>query len=140
MTPEGIILHHSLTRDSRTVSWGAIRRHHIETMGWRDIGYHFGVEQVGDDYEILSGRFPDVVGAHTKGQNLWSLGVCFVGNYDIANPTPGMWKKGVALVRWLMYEFKIDVDHVFPHSDFAAKTCPGLRFGIPRFKEALMNP
>ena len=134
MTPKRIILHHSLTKDSETVSWGAIRRYHID-MGWVDIGYHYGIELLRDQYEILLGRMPDEVGAHTKGYNTGSIGICFVGNYDLIMPPKEMWNLALVLVRYLCRTYKIPHDLIYGHRNFSPKTCPGLLFNVDKFKK-----
>lgn len=139
MTPKRIILHHSLTADSGTVSWGAIRRYHVETNGWRDIGYHFGIEIVGDHYEVLLGRMFNEVGAHTEGQNHDSLGICFMGNFDLAAPAPELWKTGVKLVKSLMGVFGIPASEVHGHNEYSAKSCPGKMFDMKKFKTDLLR-
>jgi len=141
-TPTKIIVHHSLTKDSGTVSWGAIRRYHTtpkpQGMGMLDIGYHAGVELVETagikSYEILMGRMWDVQGAHTIGQNFCSLGICFVGNFDLAVPSGLALMTGAKVIRLWMYLFKIRKDSIFPHRDFAAKTCPGNLFDMNELK------
>ena len=57
MKVDKIIIHHSAGPDSKIQNWGQIRRYHIDHNGWRDIGYHYGIELVGYDYEILLGRW-----------------------------------------------------------------------------------
>ena len=125
MTPNKIIIHHSLTKDSETVSWGAIRKYHVETEGWRDIGYHFGIELIGDHYETLLGRRPDMEGAHTIGQNSQSLGICVVGNFDIDPLTDGIKNALHNLLAWLIPLYRIDNHAIYGHCEFAPKTCPG---------------
>ena len=163
MRPDTIILHHSLTADGRAVNWQAIRRYHTSyrcegvivpadtvedaraqgftvTPPWTDIGYHFGIERVNDDYEILLGRMPDQVGAHcvAGGMNRRSLGICFVGDFDIEPPSPAQWDLGLRLVRALMGICGIRLDRVFGHRDFdPGKSCPGMRFDVARFRREL---
>jgi len=133
-----IILHHSLTADSGTVSWGAIRRYHLETLGWKDIGYHFGIERVGGHYETLIGRMMTETGAHTSGHNAGSLGICLIGNFDNAPPAPEQWELTLRLVRSLMEVFDIAPDMVFGHRDFTSvKTCPGRMFDLAKFRREL---
>jgi len=114
MEPKRIILHHSLTRDSQTVSWDAIRRYHVFNNGWAAIGYHWGIELIGSTYETMIGRVSDRQGAHAYGQNGDSIGICFVGNYDLKSPTSEMLDQGLLLVRWLMRIYDIKKTDVYP--------------------------
>ena len=141
-TPRGIIIHHSLTKDTGTVSWLAIRRYHRLTKGWDDIGYHFGVEQVlgpgtGEhgtlEAACLIGRPPSLYGAHTLGRND-HLGLCVVGNFDLAQPPTAVWDAAVVLVAHLLWVFWLQPRDVTGHRDHANKSCPGTYFSMDLFK------
>ena len=135
---EYIILHHSLTKDSKTVSWSAIRRYHVHQLNWSAIGYHYGIELVNDHYEILVGRMMNIIGAHTYGYNDRSLGICFVGNFDIERPEDSMLMVGKNLVRSLLEVFNLEVSDVKGHRYFNTnKSCPGLKFPLEEFKKTL---
>ncbi len=136
MTPTHIALHHSLTPDSGTVSWDAIRRYH-KSKGWRDIGYHFGIEDIGGQYEILTGRMMTETGAHCIGLNQHSLGIVFVGDFDNHAPPDEQWKLGVRLVKSLITVFNIPVSSIIGHRDRADKTCPGRCFDMAKFRNEL---
>lgn len=137
MTPKRIIVHHSLTEDGDTVSWSAIRRYHMVEKGWIDIGYHAGCERVGKVYECLVGRPWDEIGAHTTGQNINTLGFCFVGNFDNGQPPWEQLTVGAKVISAWMRLFKIPVEAIYPHSHYAAKSCPGKRFPMDKLKAML---
>lgn len=137
MKYKNIIIHHSLTDDCDKLSWGAIRRIH-KSLGWRDIGYHFGIEKVRGGYEILKGRSLLEHGAHTKGRNKDSIGICCVGDFDKSKPNKDMIKRLVILVKELMETFHIKVDNVKAHRDYADyKSCPGNKFDMDIFRSLL---
>ena len=127
------MIHHSFTVDSNTVSWSAIRKYHM-SMGWADIGYHFGVEWAGMEYEALVGRSLDMPGAHCKegGMNNSAIGICVIGNYDLVAPNP--FAINVLIRRLLIplsrqWKISLDAAHILFHREYATyKTCPGSLF------------
>ena len=158
MIPDSIVLHHSATKDQKVRDWDAIKRFHTSwrfggeivneeqaqfliTQGrkveppWNDIGYHYGIEWVEFQYIICPGRRENVSGAHCSqgGMNLHSLGICFVGNFDLISPPTGQWLKGVELVASLCQKYSIPVSRIYGHRDFAPKTCPGKNFSLMTF-------
>ena len=122
-----IVIHHSLTEDGQTVEWNSIRQYH-KSKGWDDIGYHAGLELVGDRYEYQIGRPLDMQGAHTLGMNDKALGICVVGNFDLVAPNGKQLWLLSSLCRAFMSRFSIPIQNVNFHRDFADKSCPGRLF------------
>lgn len=69
-----IIVHHSASPLTTTLE--DIKRWHLE-RGFDDIGYHYVIESNG---LIRYGRPLPLMGAHAKGSNWDSIGVCLVGD------------------------------------------------------------
>jgi len=134
--PNYIVIHHSATKDSGTVSWGAIREYHKRAKGWSDIGYHFGIEWMGDRDEVLLGRMPDQPGAHCIGLNSNSIGICCVGNFDELDPPEEQWQLCLQVVRWLMGIYRIPTERVIGHREWAkdGRSCPGKRWDMGAFR------
>jgi len=77
-----LIIHCSYTPPSMDIGAAEIRQWHTSpdpndpSKPWRDIGYHWVIRRRGG---IEPGRREAVAGAHTRGQNATSIGVCLVG-------------------------------------------------------------
>ena len=140
MRPEHIIIHHSLTKDSETVSWNAIRRFHVHENNWDAIGYHSGLELINDRYEVIVGRMWNQYGAHCPQDNMntRSLGICFIGNFDQTTPPQPQWDLGVKFVKSLLNIYDIPVARVNGHNIYNhLKTCPGRKFDMAKFRAEL---
>jgi hypothetical protein len=137
MKPKEIIIHHSLTDDCDKLSWGSIRNYH-KALGWRDIGYHFGIEKVRGGYEVLKGRPLTTNGAHTKGKNKDTIGICCVGNFDKTKPPKDMINKLVILIKELMEIYHIKKSNIKAHKDYTDyKSCPGDKFDMDELRGLL---
>ena len=118
-----IILHCSATLPGQRVDVETITRWHKQ-RGFKTIGYHFFIDRSGT---IHAGRPLAEQGAHCKGQNAHSIGICYEG---------GLNKDGkpldtrTILQRIAMKELVAQLLGQFPdatvhgHREFANKACP----------------
>jgi len=137
MKPTHIILHHSLTKDSKTVSKQAIERYHVNTLKYKKGGYHFYIEDINGTIEVIVGRYLTEDGAHCKqqGMNQYSIGICIVGNFDLTSPSREIWLKTVDFTRSLCTSLTIPTMNIRAHRHFANyKTCPGDKWNMDKFR------
>lgn len=134
-----IILHHSLTKDSGTVSWGAIEDYHVQHNGWLDIGYQYGVEEIAGRAYALVGRAEHKRAAAVKEgtANEKGIHIMLTGNFDLAPPSEIL--LGCLMRRLLiplMSRWQIPPSKVLGHHDYAAyKTCPGTQFPLEQIRQ-----
>ena len=76
-----IVVHCSFTKPHMDIGASTIRRWHVEERGFNDIGYHYVITRIGNT-EL--GRPLEVSGAHAKGYNSNSVGICLVGGMNDA--------------------------------------------------------
>lgn len=119
-----IIVHCTATPEGREVTVSDINRWHQE-RGYDGIGYHFVVDLDGN---IHQGRVIERVGAHCKGHNAHSIGVCYVGGLASDGKTPKDTRTIAqraaleAVLRQLKGQFP--KAKIYGHRDFANKACP----------------
>lgn len=137
-----VVIHHSAGSNSNTNFTQVVRDiyiYHTEVNGWSDIGYNYLIAQNG---EIYTGRDPEggaqdnVRGAHFCGSNTGTMGVCLLGNYETAVPSPETWSSLQTVAA-----FKLDKEGLAPtdksqhtlglfesiigHRDGCSTLCPG---------------
>lgn len=131
-----IILHCTATPEGRDVDAADITRWH-KKRGWRNNGYHYVVKL---DGTIEEGRSVQMVGAHTIGHNVGSIGVVYVGGCDKdMNPkdtrTPEQDTALTNLLSALLEMYPIATLH--GHNEFANKACPS--FDVQKEYNFLIN-
>jgi len=134
--PAKVIVHHAATSTDALNIWPAIRAYHV-SKGWMDIGYHAGAGRsiAGQDtFDVIMGRPWDMPGAHTIGQNSVALGICFLGNYEVAAPPQSLLITGAKLIALWLRLFKIPSTEIYAHKFYNATECPGALFPMDTLK------
>lgn len=70
------VVHCSATKPSQDIGVDWIRRIHVRDNRWSDVGYHYVIKR---DGTIQQGRPVERPGAHTKGHNMHTIGICLAG-------------------------------------------------------------
>jgi len=121
-----ILIHCAATKLTQNIGAEDIKKWHVNGNGWQDIGYHYVIKL---DGAIEKGRDIGVAGAHCRGHNFKSIGVCLVGGLDenmnpCDNYTNQQYKALRQLLRFLIITFPGSA--ILGHRDVSGvrKTCP----------------
>ena len=112
-----LIVHCTNTDDNKYIDASDIHKMHL-SFGWDGIGYHKVILKSG---KIEEGRPEFWVGAHVKGLNKKSLGVCLVGTKKFTE------KQFISLKKILLeWKKKYPLAQILGHRDstITDKTCP----------------
>lgn len=119
-----IIIHCSATPVTMDIGVDTIRKWHKD-KGWSDIGYHLVIKR---DGTVEIGRDINRMGAHTKGHNRGSIGICLIGGVDSRmmpedNYTDEQWRSLRNTLRFLKLDYG-DVT-IAGHNEYTKmKACP----------------
>lgn len=104
-----------------------IRRWHVKERKWSDIGYHYIIDR---DGTVVTGRPVSKAGAHVKGRNANSIGVCLIGGQGgTANDKfeDNFTQAQANALRTLIAGLKREhpsIDKISGHNQWSAKACP----------------
>lgn len=118
-----IFIHCSATPEGHDHDVGEIRKWHKQ-RGWRDVGYHYVIKL---DGTVQEGRPLAAIGAHARGHNRHSIGICYVGGVDAdMNPKDTRTDAQKVSLTNLITELCEEYPRakVRGHNEVSAKACP----------------
>lgn len=121
-----LIIHCAATPPDMDIGAEEIDQWHRE-RGWSGIGYHFVIRRSG---LVEEGRDIETIGAHVRGHNDNSIGICLVGGKDQFDFTMAQMKSLDTLVHSLLRDYPDAA--VRGHQEFDEnKACP--RFNVQEY-------
>lgn len=124
MKIQKLVVHHSAS-NSVTTKTADIERWHKQ-RGFSQIGYHKIIESNGN---IVNGRPETTQGAHAKGANQSSLGVCVIGDFENEVPSATQVTALISVLTDWCKAHKLKTTNIYGHFNVpggSTKTsCPG---------------
>ena len=128
-----VFIHHgasptpAATVKAESAVWKSYQRYHMQTRGWTDIAYNFGVGQSGNSY--VGRGWARQGGATGSPQDRTSISICAIGNMSVDAPSDEMVAEIVHLIKWGIDEGHLvgaeDLE-ILGHRDKPYSTsCPG---------------
>lgn len=120
-----IVVHSSASPEGREDTIEDIDRWH-RARGMRGVGYHYVIEL---DGVVFEGRPLSMQGAHVRGWNAHSIGICYIGGTDNTRQRNAKDTRTPEQKRSLEY-LLTDLKTMFPdaeivgHGNLAATACP----------------
>ena len=121
-----IVIHCSATPEAMTYPLESLRADH-KKRGFVDVGYHYYIRK---DGTVQEGRPLNQIGAHAKGYNTGSIGICYEGGLD-ANRKPKdtrteAQKKSMLVLLKSTLKLYPSITRICGHRDLpkVAKDCP----------------
>jgi hypothetical protein len=126
-----VVVHHSAGERGDAAAFDVMHR----ARGWDGVGYDFvignGTASPDGSIETTFRWREQRDGAHVKGWNDVAIGVCLVGDFETADPTPAQRAALVRLLRHLRRRFAISPQRVVGHGTLDGGTlCPGKRLPL----------
>ena len=120
-----IVIHCSATEEGKDYSVEEITRWH-KARGFRTIGYHFLIHSDGSiDGEAEGCRSIMEIGAHAKGYNRRSIGICYIGGLLHKEPADTRTAAQINAMRCLVKAIQsMFRSAVIGHNEVSNKSCP----------------
>ena len=140
-----IVVHHSASAAGSVESIDTEHRQRVDAAGepWLGIGYHFVIgngQGMPDGQVTPTFRWREqLAGAHAgvADANATGIGICLIGNFEDAPPTPRQRDAAVRLTRALATQYNIAPADIVRHGDLKATACPGRHFPWREFQAAV---
>jgi len=114
-----IVLHCSASDVPAHDNIETIRSWHVKERHFSDIGYHYFISK---DGVVHTGRPEEKVGAHVRGHNSGSIGICLSGSRGF---TADQFRSLEGLLKDLCKKYELEKQDILAHHDLDAnKTCP----------------
>lgn len=114
----------------------ALYQYHASNLGWGDTGYHYVIDERGNIYEGKHGG-AFVVGGHAYCNNVGTIGIALMGNFEVEEPSQDQVKALQWLSRELSQQYNIDLNRgvvfhgreyaspIVGHENLLSTLCPG---------------
>ena len=155
MTPKYLVVHTAAFR-GKNCDAARIDGWHRE-RGWNGIGYHYVILNDKHDSKpdglVEPGRPENISGAHARGINSQSLGICCVGHGDYNNFTQKQYESLYNLLEELANRYEIQVENIIGHRELnnligrgllddqyqTYKSCPGNMVDMAGIREVMQR-